>query len=273
MMPSPDGRYTVSILTLPREPFNSRDRSMQDHEILATYNDLHQKSELRFPREDYDSFFDWLNVPADSADLSLLDIACGQGFFLESAEKKTRQIRLEGVDFSPVGLDKARTRLRRARLTEASAYELPYGDESFDYVTNLGSLEHFTRPVDALREMARVLKRTGKGVVIVPNRYYLGNIWQVYAYGEEDNQGQEGICHFNTVSGWEAIIRSASLDPIAVRAYNGEDHLAWYFRRRVPAEITAYERAYRHLLDTFVKPGIPLNLSQCFVFFVRRQPL
>jgi SAM-dependent methyltransferase len=246
---------------------------MHDNEIRRTYDELHLRSELRFPKEDYAVFFQWLNVPLDSASLSLLDIACGQGFFLEAAEQQTTAMRLEGIDFSPVGLAKASERVRRARLTEGSAYALPHPDESFDYVTNLGSLEHFTRPVDALREMGRVLKSTGKGVLIVPNRYYLGNIWQVYAYGEEDNQGQEGICHFNTGRGWDTLIRSAGLDPIAVRGYNGEDHIAWYFKRRNPTEITPYERAYREVLETFVKPGIPLNLSQCFVFFVRRQPI
>jgi len=244
---------------------------MTDKRMQAAYDSLHQESDLRFPLQDYPHFFDWLNLPCDSASLSLLDIACGQGFFLEAAEQRTQHVRLEGVDFSSVGLAKARARLTRSHLVAGSAYDLPYPSETFDYVVNLGSLEHFTDPTAGLKEMGRVLKMNGKGLVIVPNRYYLGNLWRVYAYGEEDDQGQEGLCQFNTVRGWERHIKAAGLDPVCVRGYNGEDHIAWYFKRR-SGTVAPPELMYRELLDTFVKPAIPLNLSQCFAFFVRRQP-
>lgn len=244
---------------------------LTDKRLEADYDELHQKSELRFPVQDYPYFFDWLNVPADSASLSLIDIACGQGFFLEAAERRVQRMRLVGVDFSRVALAKAGARLTRTRLMRASAYALPFPSGSFDYAVNLGSLEHFTDIVGGLAEMGRVLKPSGKGLVIVPNRYYLGNLWRVYAYGEEDDQGQEGLCQFNTVRGWERQILAAGLDPVSVRAYNGEDHIAWYFRRRA-GEISPSEVMYRDFLETFVKPGIPLNLCQCFAFFVRRQP-
>ena len=57
----------------------------------------------------------------------------------------------------------------------------------------------------------------------------------------------------------------------SLRGYNGEHHIAWYFQRP-DGTITDRERHWRSILNTFVKPIIPLNLSQCFVYFLRRQP-
>ena len=242
-----------------------------EYRARAAYNSLHQEDELRFPKEDYDHFCSWLHIPPDVAGLRVLDIACGQGFFLESMEKCYSGIRLYGIDFSPVAIKKARQKLKRARISESSVYHLPFEDETFDYIVNLGSLEHFERPVDSLKELLRVLKPAGKAMIIVPNQYYLGNIWRVLAYGEEDDQGQEGMTRLHTVKGWRDQFLKAGLEPIAVQGYNGEDHIAWYFKRK-DNQITEEEKQYRHFLETFVKPLIPLNLSQCFVFFLRRQP-
>jgi SAM-dependent methyltransferase len=48
---------------------------------------------------------------------------------------------------------------------------MPFRDESFDLVYNSGVIEHFKEPENlrAIREMARVTKREGMVIVIVPN--------------------------------------------------------------------------------------------------------
>lgn len=244
---------------------------LNEKQRQEVYNKLHQTEELRFPTDDYPVFYSWLNVPRNGEGLRLLDIACGQGFFLNAVEKTGSKIELHGVDFSEVALESARKRVTGAVVKLASAYDLPYPDQFFDYCVNLGSLEHFDNPEKALQETHRVLKPNGKAMVIVPNQYYLGTIWKVYAYGEGEDQGQEGVTDFRTISGWTSLFFSQSLDVTGVKGYNGEDHISWYFRRRNNV-ITNEEMFFRSILDTFVKPGIPLNLSQCFVFFLRRQP-
>jgi len=235
----------------------------------AAYDKLHETAELRFPREDYPTFCSWLNVPAVGG-LRLLDIACGQGFFLEAAETACPQLELDGLDFSATALARSRSRLTRTRLHEASATAMPFPDASFDYCVNLGSLEHFEDPAAAMREMHRVMKPTAKAMVIVPNQFYLGNIWRVVAYGETEEQEQEGMTTFRSAGEWTRLFRSCHLDVTGVTPYNGVHHLAWYFKRRDGA-ITEDERRWRATLDTFVKPFIPLELSQCFAFMIRRQ--
>jgi SAM-dependent methyltransferase len=234
------------------------------------YDSLHQQDQLRFPLEDYPVFYSWLNVPGSGKGKNLLDIACGQGFFLEAAERSS-SLTCHGIDFSSTALDFARKRLQHTDLKQCSAYALPFDDGSFDYCVNLGSLEHFDAPQKALGELRRVLKPTGKAMIIVPNQYYLGTIWKVYAYGEDEDQGQEGVTSFRTVKAWRSLFLSCGLDVTGVQGYNGEHHIAWYFRR-ANGVISEQERTWRTFLNEIVKPAIPLNLSQCFVFTLRRQP-
>lgn len=231
---------------------------------------LHMSAELRFPVEDYPHFFEWLHVPNAPKTYKLLDIACGQGFFLEAATKRNPNIEVWGVDFSTTALKRAKTRSNK--ILCASAQMLPFAECTFDYCTSLGSLEHFENPVVALHEMYRVLKPSGKAMVVVPNRYYLGTIWRILAYGEENDQEQQGLTEFRTVSGWTQLFLQANLDVTGIQPYNGIHHIAWHFRRK-DGVVTSFERTARQFLDTVVKPCIPLNLSECFVFFLRRQPI
>jgi SAM-dependent methyltransferase len=170
-----------------------------------------------------------------------------------------------------VALDKARSRAAGVTFHKARAEQLPLPDASADYCVNLGSLEHMADPLAALRDMRRVMKPTAKAMVIVPNAYYVGTVWRVMTYGDAEDQGQEGVTEFRTVNGWTAMFKQAGFDISGPRGYNGEHHIAWYFHRPDGA-ITERERNWRAVLNTFVKPIIPLNLSQCFVYFLRRQP-
>jgi 2-polyprenyl-3-methyl-5-hydroxy-6-metoxy-1,4-benzoquinol methylase len=237
-----------------------------------SYNALHKVDALRFPAEDYPVFYSWLNVPGDGEGMRLLDVACGQGFFLEAVEKSGSKLELHGIDFSEVALDYARTRITRSTLRRESAYNLPYSDDCFDYCVNLGSLEHFDKPDRALTEMHRVLKPNGKIMIIVPNQFYLGTIWKSLVYGEGEDQGQEGVTHFRALKEWTELFLRNNLDITGIKAYSGEDHIAWYFRRK-NGKISQEEQFWRSFLNTWVKPLIPLGLSQCFIFMLRRQPL
>ena len=115
------------------------------------------------------------------------------------------------------------------------------------------------------------MRSTAKAMLIVPNAYYLGTVWRVMTYGDADDQGQEGVTQLRTVNDWTALIKRAGFDITGLRGYNGEHHIAWYFRRD-DGVMTDAERRWRMALNTFVKPLIPLNLSQCFVYSLRRQP-
>ena len=92
---------------------------------------------------------------------AVLDVACGTGTLLALAKQKG--LKCTGLDLSEGMLAQARRKVPEAEFRQASYYELPYPEESFDYVvaTNALSGEH----IDArkvLREMLRVCKRGGR---------------------------------------------------------------------------------------------------------------
>lgn len=116
----------------------------------------------------------------------ILDVATGTGrlpwFVLQ---KPTFHGRLVGLDASQKMLALAAEKLTgyrdRAVLVRGTAVPLPFPARQFDAVTCLESLEFFPSDVDALREMARVL-RPG-GVLMVTRRRgweaktFLGRYW------------------------------------------------------------------------------------------------
>lgn len=101
-------------------------------------------------------------------DMIVLDVACGAAHAAEQAAPRVRQV--VGVDLTPALLELGAERLRDAGITnvllqEGNAAELPFLDASFDLVMCRGSVHHFSRPEEAVAEMARVCRPGGRVVV------------------------------------------------------------------------------------------------------------
>jgi len=99
---------------------------------------------------------------------SLLDIGCSAGYVLQAA----RALGLEptGLDLSKFAVGLCRDKGFRAE--QGSLMEMPFPDNSFDIITLKHTLEHVERPMDALREIRRVLRPGGVAFVIVPDAAY-----------------------------------------------------------------------------------------------------
>lgn len=176
----------------------------KDSELKHWYNDFFQKrggpfeTSARYNRD----MLEFIEVK-QGKDFRLLDIACGNGQFLKEAQKK---IRAFGVDISTRALQDARKNANQSLLVNGSANTLPFTDGYFDYVTCLGSLEHFTDMDKALSEMKRVLKPGGKLNIYVPNFDYLGLVlYRLRNKGTpEQLQANEALLKRKE---WEKIIR------------------------------------------------------------------
>ena len=70
----------------------------------------------------------------------------------------------------------------------ADLRNLPYPDESVDFITSIHSLEHFADPVALLTEWKRVLKIGGRIVIIVPD-------WRHTFTCENDDQKADPEAH------------------------------------------------------------------------------
>lgn len=98
---------------------------------------------------------------------SVLDAGCGTGLNLKWLEKYARAEAISGLDVEKTALDFCRTRGENF-LSQASATDLPFADESFDLVTSFDVLVQIpgeNTDEKALREMYRVLKPNGVAFV------------------------------------------------------------------------------------------------------------
>jgi ubiquinone/menaquinone biosynthesis C-methylase UbiE len=107
-----------------------------------------------------------LDVPAGEGALAARLIEAG--FDVRCCDLYPEIFRLDGVNIHRGNLDA----------------ELPFSDQSFEYVTCLEGLEHIENPQQAMREFARVLKPGGQLIVSVPNILNIEERlkWLVYGY-------------------------------------------------------------------------------------------
>lgn len=92
-----------------------------------------------------------------------LDAACGTGRFAE--QLAARGHRVVGVDSSPEMLERARTRVPRARFELGELQRLPLGDDSVDLVVCALALVHVPELAAVFAEFARVLRPGGQLVI------------------------------------------------------------------------------------------------------------
>src|ERR1019366_6722302 len=118
---------------------------------------------------------------------SLADIGCGLGHWSRLLYPYLRPpARLAGVDREPRWVAEAPEKFRHAfphvapelfSFHQGDATKLPLDDESFDVVTCQTVLMHLAQPLDALREMLRILRPGGLLVCVEPN-----NLWNYLAF-------------------------------------------------------------------------------------------
>jgi SAM-dependent methyltransferase len=117
------------------------------------------------------TIFEWV-APKD--DDLILDIPCGRGFYLNMF-RYVSDCTLVGAELDfPVIRKAQRTvaSLPDIALHNASIYQLPYPDDTFDAVILSEILEHIEDDVAGLREVLRVLKPGGVVAITVPNADY-----------------------------------------------------------------------------------------------------
>jgi SAM-dependent methyltransferase len=102
-----------------------------------------------------------LMLPAPGG--TLLDVGCATGVVSRLLADRARVARVVGVDFAPVARD-----IEATAVNLDSPTRLPYPDGSFDAVTCLETLEHVHDTDHLVRELRRVVARTGYVVVSVP---------------------------------------------------------------------------------------------------------
>jgi ubiquinone/menaquinone biosynthesis C-methylase UbiE len=225
---------------------------------LAAYDGLHAAGHL----VQRDSFYKWLVSLLDPLpDKMLLDVSCGQGGLLRFAA--AARLTAFGLDLSPTAIKKVVQRVSelgtKVAMNVGDAERLPYGDDTFDYVTNIGSLEHYLRPWWAVREMSRVLKPEGLACILLPNTFgLLGNILYVWRTGDVFDDGQP-LQRYGTPRQWQNLLEENGLHIVRALKYEREWPRTW-------ADLYWYCLHPHKLVRVMLSALIPLNLSSFLVF-------
>ena len=123
-----------------------------------------------------DQYFDIVTDVMVGTGSQVLDVGCGSGRWTRYLAPRAGFI--EAVDPSHAVLTAQRflADLENVRLTQAGVDELPFPNESFDFVFSLGVLHHIPDTRTAMRRCVEKLK---------PGGYFL-----VYLYYDLDNRGR-----------------------------------------------------------------------------------
>ncbi len=173
------------------------------------------------------------------------DVGCGKGIFLAIAEKKFQFC--YGLDLSEAALKRARLEAPHSYLVCAAGEDLPFPDESYDLIVNVGSLEHFLDLPRAVKEMARVLKKYGHALILVPNSFFLPIILNVLLKGDRGLKSIQPREIQATREEWRQLFSENGLNIINIFSYN----------YRTPQDPWLYR---------IMRPFIPFNFSYCFLF-------
>lgn len=226
-------------------------------DIAASYDDHFAEGGMR----DSDAYYRWvLNKLQPAPGRTLLDVACGQGVLLRYSS--AQGLITHGLDFSQVALATSRKNAPEATLVLANGEQLPYADASLDYVTCLGSLEHYLDPWQGVSEIRRVLKPDGLAAIFVPNSYYLADIfWHVLRKGRGPSHRQV-VERFASVREWADMLTMMGLEVVRTYRYNfcwprSREDWRWYRR---------YPRKWLYLLTGLLTP---FNLSYSFLYICR----
>jgi SAM-dependent methyltransferase len=136
------------------------------------------EDDLRRFDELYLGFYPYLAsyVPQDFGGKKVLEVGLGYGTLGQLIA--SRNADYYGVDIADGPVANMRRRLSWLGLPEdhavqASVLELPFADETFDYVYSIGCLHHTGNLERSVQEVHRVLVPGGRAVVMLYNRHSL----------------------------------------------------------------------------------------------------
>ncbi len=105
----------------------------------------------------------------------ILDLGCGDGFYLYLLSHLDLKLILHGVDYDKHALNSAKKNLdpNKVKLSQADLMKrLPFSDEFFDGIVMSEVMEHLPDDIKGLKEVRRVLKKNGRLVLSVPHLNY-----------------------------------------------------------------------------------------------------
>jgi ubiquinone/menaquinone biosynthesis C-methylase UbiE len=156
---------------------------------------------------------------------AVLDIACGTGAVTRLVAERVAAGRVVGLDFNPGMLAVAQSVPAKGasiEWVEGSALDLPFGDGSFNLVLCQLGLQFFPDRPQAIREMKRVLKPSGRVALSVYSA--IENTPAAYAFvraldrrlGSDASKTKRAEHIFKDASEVETLVAAEGLEQVRV---------------------------------------------------------
>lgn len=193
------------------------------HSFLAEENiprsiEKHKRERARLLSRVERSVREHLEGSKSGESVRVLEIGCGTAIdsYLIAASFLDQPVEVVATDVSAEALELAEQIGAHfpagIRLQVADAFALDFPDAHFDVVFSQGVLEHFSDPLPALREQARVAKPDGEIVVDLPQKYNLYTLYKrprvrrgVWRYGWETEYSPRELRALGRRAGLECV--------------------------------------------------------------------
>ena len=224
-------------------------------DVISAYDKEYETSDLF---RDSDRVYKWvLDVLSPQKEATLLDVAFGLGLLLKYAVQ--RNISCFGIDLSMSAAAQVHRQSPAMHVLIADGEKLPFPNHYFNYITNLGSLEHFINPDQGIKEMRRVLKKDGCAAILLPNSYYLLDIVQKVMLKGIGPTHHQIIERFATYHEWETLLQRNGFTVKASYKYN-------FFLPKNKEDWDWFLKHPKRLVPPLIAPFIPFNLSFSFLY-------
>ncbi|GLP96482.1 23S rRNA (guanine(745)-N(1))-methyltransferase [Paraferrimonas sedimenticola] len=167
-----------------------------------------------------------LEVLSSKQSYRLLDLGCGEGYYTgrlsKAFEAAERQLQVEAIDISKSAIRFAAKRYPTVDFAVASAYQLPFADQSFDAIVRcFAPSQH--------QELLRLLESGGQLLTVTPGEQHLFELKSaIYPYPKPHQLPTtelEGFSHRNrlrvsqtlTIESGAAITALLNMTPFAWR--------------------------------------------------------
>ncbi len=229
-----------------------------DIEKKNFYNNLYKlkKSQAMRPLIEYGRFLNYLKPFKNIG--TFLDIACGTGFLLKIAGEKG--LETYGLDISEEAVKISKKNSPDSEIIVAEAENLPFENNSFDYISCLGSIEHFSDIDLGLKEMLRVGKNDAEYLLMVPNKNYFA-WWFVKNKGTAQREIGEEL---KSLEEWKKIFQDQGLRIIKIKSDKWPTKsLPWFYSFN-PLKI------FKRLIFKLIWLILPLKYTYQFIFVCQK---
>jgi len=129
----------------------------------------------------------------DLKNKKVLDAGCGTGWFSKAAAERGAAV--TSMDLGENLLAEVAKKCKSERVV-GSILEIPFPENTFDFVVTSEVIEHTPDPYKALHEIYRVLKPGGTMVLSTPNKFWYWSLWIAEKLNLRPYQGLENWSGF-----------------------------------------------------------------------------